>query len=108
MTYRKSALACRSCPEALVDRHDGDHAFQQCPRCGGVWAEPATMAALVARGYERHGTPVPDLLEFEDGSPRHACPVCATEMHSVWLELLRFERCDAHGLWWTHALEVRS
>jgi hypothetical protein len=36
-------------------------------------------------------------MEFEDGSARHACPICREELASVWLELLRLERCKRHG-----------
>jgi Zn-finger nucleic acid-binding protein len=40
-----------------------------------------------------------DLFEYNDGSERHACPVCEEPMELVWLELVRFDRCAEHGVW---------
>ena len=100
MTYRGMKLECASCGQELAEARVYDRQAQRCPGCNAFWIEASTLAVLIERGYRAKGKKdAPDLVEFEDGSPRHACLVCREEMHSVWLELLRFERCTAHGYW---------
>jgi Zn-finger nucleic acid-binding protein len=67
----------------------------RCPRCGGFWMAHEALASLLDEVF---GAPV-ELVEFPDGSPRKACPVCMVEMEQVWLELLGLERCPLHGVW---------
>jgi Zn-finger nucleic acid-binding protein len=88
-------LSCAVCRQALVEVEVRGVRALGCPGCDGHWLEPAALAALMVEGAP--GKALDHLVEFEDGSERHACPVCSEELESVWLELIRFERCSGHG-----------
>ena len=88
-------LVCADCGETLIERQVRGQRLARCPRCQAHFVDATALAALVASGSP--GKSLASLVEFEDGTPRHLCPLCHEELHSMWLELLRLERCDAHG-----------
>jgi Zn-finger nucleic acid-binding protein len=89
-------LSCAACRETLVETDVRGEPALGCPRCDGHWLDDAALGGVVAACTQRRS--LESLVEFEDGSPRHLCPVCREEMASVWLEMLRFQRCT-HGYW---------
>ena len=90
------SLSCAACRVPLVEVVLRGQRVLGCPGCDGHWFDDAALGGVVAACTER--TSLASLVEFEDGSPRHGCPVGGEELASAWLEMLRFERCT-HGYW---------
>ena len=87
--YRSSGQdgACPRCNNVLV----GDGGLT-CPAGCGDWRSRDELAAhwswIAARSAEMRWPQRP--------AP---CPICKREMHVASREELRFDRCDAHGVW---------
>jgi Zn-finger nucleic acid-binding protein len=90
-------LTCTSCRVPFGEVEARGQKLLGCPGCGGRWIDDAALGAIVDQVAD--GKSLDALVEFEDGSERGACPVCAEERVSAWLELLRLERCARHGYW---------
>jgi Zn-finger nucleic acid-binding protein len=92
MTYRAEQLSCPRCRSPLT----GKTAMSCCERCGGMWMDVHELRAL----YEKEGAKrMADLDAFPDGSPTLPCAVCRQTMAPTFLDLIRLEECEAHGIW---------
>jgi len=69
---------------------------KRCVECGGSLVTQADLAMLFARSQPRRTL---ELAIHNDGSHRHECPVCSNKMDVTWIEFLRVESCELHGLW---------
>ena len=94
--YRGMTLSCAACRVPLVETVLHGQRVLGCSGCDGHWFDDTALGGVVAACTQRGS--LESLVDFEDGSPHHGCPVCGEPLASAWLELLRFERCT-HGYW---------
>jgi Zn-finger nucleic acid-binding protein len=96
MAYRElPPVGCAVCGAGMEEAEIRGEPVLRCPRCGGWWMAREALATIVHQVY---GKPI-ELLEFPDGSPVKACPVCSDDMQIVWIELLSLDQCPRHGVW---------
>jgi Zn-finger nucleic acid-binding protein len=110
MVYREGGLVCPAC-NAPLTRVQGQWNLDIdcCVDCKGIWVSEETLAELYRqmwKGYE------PRWLPRLTDEPTRACPRCARLMKPSLIEIVEFERCLAHGIWFDageleQALELR-
>ena len=75
----------------------GAHSYQACPQCGGAWMDVSEFLSHL-RAVQPH-IHCEELLQHNDGTPRRPCPRCGELMTIAWLEFLKLDQCDQHGIW---------
>jgi Zn-finger nucleic acid-binding protein len=98
MHYREVSLSCVRCSAPLVERRvEGGHALGLCEQCGGAWMRADEFLVMLREHQPRLA--LDELPELDDGTPRRPCPSCGAKMAIAWLELMRLDQCEAHGVW---------
>ncbi len=69
----------------------------QCLTCQGQWIAEAQLLELIRA--MNPSARVDELVEFPDGEPCVRCPICGEVTDPVFIDMLRLERCLAHGVW---------
>ncbi len=97
---------CPRCRQSLVAVHVGRAALDECPRCGGVWADAAAFERILkdseAQADILGAAQIAPAPQAGAPQPYVPCPACARLMNR-----LNFARCSGvlvdvckgHGLW---------
>jgi len=96
MAFRRIHAECLRCHVPLERRAGNGHQHHGCPECEAAFVSTADLAMMFAQAQPRRTL---ELAIHNDGSPRHACPICHSLMEITWIEFLRAESCTEHGVW---------
>lgn len=108
--HGERTLPCPRCTSALAVNLVGDHLFDRCDACGGIWAHHLALAGLFATQTQSYS--VADWLERVREPGRRAdveaialCPDCEQPMRRQALggrRRMLVDSCEAHGIWFDH------
>lgn len=88
---------CPCCGAGLAPAVEQGCRVERCPACAGIFiAEAMFLALLQAAPDAQH---LQELMLHNDGAERRACPRCLHPMDHAWIDFLRLQRCEAHGVW---------
>ena len=96
MAFRRVGAYCVHCRTPLARVAADGHEHLRCPDCGATLVSAGDLAVIFACAQPRRTL---ELAIHNDGSLRHDCPVCGDKMQVTWIEFLRLESCELHGVW---------
>ncbi|MBT8144521.1 MAG: zf-TFIIB domain-containing protein, partial [Gammaproteobacteria bacterium] len=112
--HGEQTLPCPRCAVAMTANLIGDHLFDRCDNCGGIWAHHMALSAVfaarkqaysVARWLERVAMPQRPVTHT---APTR-CPDCdqPLQRHQVRGRRVTLDSCTDHGVWFDY-LELRN
>ena len=107
----ETALPCPRCSVALTASLAGDHLFDRCDRCGGIWAHHLAIAAVFAERGQRYSVAdwlqrvsLPDSVNTNQAAPAR-CPDCEQTLHRQAVKGrtgVVIDACNDHGIWFDY------
>lgn len=106
----EAAVTCPSCREPMSWRSMGKAKLAGCPRCGGVWSDPASFRSICEErearsAYLGEGSVLPAPRPSDPQSSPvvyRPCPVCSELMNRfnfAGCSGVILDACKPHGVW---------
>ncbi len=107
----ETALPCPRCSVAMTANLVGDHLFDRCDRCGGIWAHHLAIAAVFAERGQHYSVAdwlqrvsTPKTLQSDHAKPAR-CPDCDQAMQRQAIKdrgETVIDSCNDHGIWFDY------